>query len=96
MGIPRLIKINKNRQFNYVPIYYNEQKEELEGRIKDIEMEMGVKKSDAQGNYQPAIRRGSMRGYYKQQKKTGNKASNIRLIILILFFSALAYYIFYL
>jgi len=43
MGIPRFFSTPKPKQFNYIPRYYDEQKEALEERIRDIEIEMGVK-----------------------------------------------------
>ncbi|MFW5656217.1 MAG: hypothetical protein ACOCXS_00920 [Bacteroidota bacterium] len=95
MAIPRLFKIPRHRQFNYRPIYYNAEKEELQERIKKIEQEYGKKQESKVGKeYRPSIRRGIMRGNYRQVTKA-KRQSNIRLIVILLVLFALAYYIFY-
>ena len=55
MAIPSFFRTQKPKQFNYVPRYYDEQKEQLDERIRDIEREMGVKDGKT---YRPTIRKG--------------------------------------
>jgi len=52
MGIPSFFRTPKPKPFNYIPRYYDEQKEDLEERIRNIEIEMGVKEGEA---YRPQI-----------------------------------------
>ncbi len=93
MGIPSLFKTPRHRQFNYRPLYYNQQKEELQERIRKIEQEMGVKKPDESG-YRTGIQRGQMRGHFRDTKRL-KKQSNVRLLIILLALFALAYYLVY-
>ncbi|PCJ65247.1 MAG: hypothetical protein COA58_10330 [Bacteroidetes bacterium] len=37
----RFSKLPKHRKFNYQPVFYNEEKEELHARVDDIKREMG-------------------------------------------------------
>ncbi|UCG26932.1 MAG: hypothetical protein JSV24_08105 [Bacteroidales bacterium] len=92
MGIPRFFSTPKPKQFNYIPRYYDEQKEALEERIREIEMEMGVNKGEA---YRPRIRRGQMSNYFRRKQKRVQKQSNIRLVIIILFLLLISYFLFF-
>jgi hypothetical protein len=91
MGIPRFFKIPQHRQFHYEPIYYDERKERLEERIREIEAEYGIKHGD-----QPlrTIRKGSFSNYYGRKKKA-ERYSTVRLIIIILFLAFISYYLFF-
>ena len=92
MGIPRFFKLYKNKQFNYNPLYYDEQKENLQGRIKDIEREMGVN-TETEGVYVLGIK-GQMRGHFSKARQTRSR-SNVRLILIILALCLIAYIVFY-
>jgi hypothetical protein len=37
----RFSRLPKHRTFNYKPVYYNEEKEELDARVHEIKREMG-------------------------------------------------------
>ena len=91
MGIPRFFKIPKHRQFNYQPIYYDEQKEQLEERIKNIEQEYGIKNGE---EYTRLMTKGSFSNYYDRKRKV-QRYSTTRLIIIILFLLFVAYYLFF-
>ncbi len=91
MGIPRFFRVPKHRQFNYQPIYYDEQKEQLEERIKNIEAEHGIKDED--GNTR-TMTKGSFSHYYERKKKT-TRYSNTRLIIIIIFLLFITYFLFF-
>jgi 3-phenylpropionate/cinnamic acid dioxygenase small subunit len=90
MGIPRFFKIPQHKQFHYEPIYYDERKERLEERIRQIEAEHGIKNGD-----QPVrtLRKGSFSHYYERKRKT-QKYSSTRLIIIIIFLLFISYYLF--
>ena len=88
----RFFKLPKNKEFNYVPRYYDEQKEELNERIKKIEQEMGVK-SESKEAYVPNIK-GQMRSYYNKNVKE-KKQSNLRLILILIALFIIAYFLFF-
>lgn len=95
MAIPSLFKTPRHRKFEYRPIYYNQQKEELQERIRKIEQEMGVhQKAEGNSNYRPSIQRGQMRGHFRDVKRL-KRQSNVRLLIILLALFALAYYLVY-
>ncbi len=92
MALPSFFKINRNRRFNFIPRYYDPQKENLEKRIKSIEQEMGVKEGEA---YRPSIRKGQMTNYFNRKKGKAQKQSNIRLIIILLVLFLVSYFLFF-
>ncbi|MFP4059727.1 MAG: hypothetical protein ACOCXW_02360 [Bacteroidota bacterium] len=92
MGIPSFFPKHQYRRFEYQPRYYDEQKEELENRIRDIEEKMGVNQA---GEYIPRIRRGVMKNYYRQKKRRLEKQSNIRLIVIIAVLLLVSYFMFF-
>lgn len=91
MGIPRFFKIPKHRQFDYKPIYYDEQKEKLQERIRKIEQEYSINKGD---EYQRQLTKGSFSHHYERKRKT-QRYSTTRLIIIIIFLLFVAYYLFF-
>jgi hypothetical protein len=93
MGIPSFFRTPKPKQFNYMPRYYDEQKENLEERIRNIELEMGVKEGEA---YRPRIRKGQMSNYYRRKQQRVKKQSNIRLVVIILILLLISYFLFFL
>lgn len=92
MGIPSFFRTPKPKHFNYIPRYYDEQKENLEERIRNIEIEMGVKEGEA---YRPRIRKGHMSNYFRRKQKRVQKQSNIRLVIIILILLLVSYFLFF-
>ncbi|MBA7536432.1 hypothetical protein ES705_28696 [subsurface metagenome] len=80
----------KNKQFNYTPLYYSRQKEELEERIKRIESEeKGIKDE----NYTPGIIKGSFR-HIRSLRAKSERGSAIRVIVIALILLVLVYYLF--
>lgn len=79
--LPSFFRINEPKRFNFMPRYYDEQKEDLEQRIRQIEHEMGVDHGKA---YVPKIRKGQMGNYFRKKRKKLQKQSNIRLFIIII------------
>ncbi len=91
MGIPSFFKTPRHKQFNYEPLYYDERKEKLQERIKQIEQEYGVKKGE---EYVRSLTKGSFSHYYERKRKT-QKYSTTRLIIIMIFLLFVAYYLFF-
>jgi hypothetical protein len=92
MGIPSFFRTPKPKRFNYIPRHYDEQKEQLEERIRDIEREMGVTKGEA---YRPTIRKGHMSNYFRRKQRKTQQQSTIRLIIIIIILCLISYYLFF-
>lgn len=92
-------KLPKIKQFHYKPRYYDERKEELDKRIARIKSELGITEDQPGGNkyfkgdYRSHIK-GQMGGYFKQARRQ-KRASNFRLLIILLVLLALAWYIIY-
>lgn len=82
----------KHKKFNYIPRYYDPQKEDLEERIRNIERKMGVKEGEA---YRPTIRKGQMTNYFNWKTRKSQKRSNIRLIVILLVLFFIAYLFIY-
>ncbi|MGD2033988.1 MAG: hypothetical protein PVF73_02955 [Bacteroidales bacterium] len=80
----------KNKRFTYHPLYYNQQKEELQERIKRIE---GEQKGISDENYTPGIIKGSFR-HSRLVRSQANRNSSIRVIVIAVILLALVYYIF--
>ena len=94
MALPQLFRTYRHKVFNYTPLYYDQEKDELESRIKKAEAEAHAEmKQGDKGVYRSTITRGSMRGYLKQTKRA-KKQSNVRLVVIILFLLIIAYYLF--
>ncbi len=91
MGIPRFFKIPQHKKFNYQPLYYDEQKEQLEERIRKIEQEYGIK--NGEGNMR-TMTKGSFSRYYSKRNKS-QKYSTTRLILIIIFLLFISYYLFF-
>ncbi len=92
MNIPRFFKIPRHRQFNYNPLYYDPEKEQREERRREIKRELGIKEEE--GNYRPTIKRGSMKAYFKGNKRA-ERNSNLRLVLIIVFLLFVAYLLLY-
>ena len=84
----------KNKQFKFIPRYYDKQKEELENRIQKIKREMGVENlEDSDKPYVPNVK-GQMRGYFNKNIEQKRK-STIRLIIILIVLFAIVYLLLY-
>ena len=90
MMLPKLFRTYKNRQFTFMPRFYNQQKEELEERIKMVEREIqGAKSEEYSGN----IIRGSFRSA-SQRRSTSNRNSLLRVVAIIAILLLLVYFLF--
>ena len=91
MGIPRLFKLPKHKQFTYEPIYYDERKEQLQERIANIEDEMGVKR---EGEAPRKLSKGSF-SHFHERKRQSQKYSSMRLLIIVIFLFLITYFLLY-
>ena len=82
-------KTPRPKQFNYIPRYYDQQKEEAEERQKRIERELGIKQKNG---YRPGITKGTMTRKVMDKRRT-NRSSVIRLLIIITILTALVMYL---
>ena len=92
MALPSFFKINKHKQFDFIPRYYDPQKEDLEKRIRSIEQEMGANEGEA---YRPSLRKGQMSNYFRGKKRKAQKQSNIRLIIILIVLFLISFFLFF-
>jgi hypothetical protein len=93
MGLPRFIKLPGHKQFNYTPLYWDAEKEARDERIRQIKQEMGIDvPSDPNRS---TIKRGSFRQARQKVRVKANRASNIRLFVILVVLFFLAYLIFY-
>jgi len=93
MGLPRFIKLPGHKHFNYTPLYYDPEKEARDERVRQIKQEMGIDvPSDPNRS---TIKRGSFRQTRQKVKVKANRASNIRLFVILVVLFFLAYLIFY-
>ncbi len=93
----RFFKLPRIKRFEYKPRYYDERKEALEYRIRQIKLEMGIEDDDPDaGKYvkeMHAVRiKGQMRSNFKKNRRSVRR-SNVRLLIILLALLALSYYI---
>ncbi|MDR4987355.1 MAG: hypothetical protein RG741_00775 [Bacteroidales bacterium] len=82
-------KIPKNKKFNYRPVYYDKKKEEREEREKTIS-------DDDPEHYASALRDRLNLRWKRTAGARSRKASNQRLIIILVVMFMLLYLIFYL
>ena len=100
MGLFSFYNMQKPRQFDHKPIYYNERKEKMEKRIHKIKMEMGLEEQDPE-KYKEAIRGSFIEGttHLKKNRSRGDDVQSrtnksMRLVIILLLI-AFAYWFFY-
>jgi len=90
--LPSFFSVPKPRRFHYTPLYYDEKKEELEERIRQIENEMGVKHGKT---YIPKIRKGQMRKTFGKDRHHLERQSNIRILIIAAFLLVASWLLFF-
>ena len=86
----RFTKLPKHKRFDYTPRYYNEQKERLEERKRQIEAQQSEKKTREDINI--SFRRSS--SYDKKYRARHLMMANIRLVVILGLIIALMYYFF--
>lgn len=93
MALPRFFRLAKPRQFHYEPLYYDEQKEKMQERIRRAEQKTGNMANDFQ--FKRTFERGSISSRHLGRKKT-SRQSTIRLIIIFIFLLLISYLLFFL
>jgi hypothetical protein len=91
MGVPRLFRLPQHKQFHYEPIYYDERKERMEERIRQIEAEYGIKIQDRPVR---TLNKGTFSHFYDRKRKV-QRYSNTRLVIIIIFLLIISYFLFF-
>jgi len=94
MGIPSFFKQYKPRGFNFIPRYYDPDKEAREERVRRIKRELGIK--DEGKDYLPGIQKGTMTNYFRQKDRRVQRYTVIRLIVILLILFIISYVFFYL
>ncbi|MCD4768540.1 MAG: hypothetical protein K8R35_00030 [Bacteroidales bacterium] len=94
MGIPSFFKQNKAREFNFIPRYYDPDRERREERVRRIKLELGIK--DEGDEYVPRIQKGSMTNFFRQKTQRVQRYTAIRLIVILLVLILISYVFFYL
>jgi len=92
MDLPRFFRSYKPRQFNYIPVYYNRQKEELKERIRRIKEEESGER-EKEGEYRKSIIRGSFK-HVSAYRAKANRASSLRTVLIILILLAFVLFLF--
>ena len=94
MAMISFFRTPKSRKFDYSPVFYDERKEALKERERQIRQEMGLSDDDTQ---RVSVLKGQFRKQH-QSKKTqkSGKDRNIRLATIIVILFLLSYYIIYL
>ncbi len=80
----------KHKKFTYSPLYYNQQKEDLEERIRRIEREENG--SGNEDNYFPGNIKGSFQ-HLRSLRSKSQRSSSIRIIIIAAILIAIVYII---
>ena len=93
MGIPSFFKQYGAREFNFIPRYYDSDRERREERLRRIKQEMGIK--DDGEDYVPRIQKGRMSNYFRQKKKRVQRYTAIRLIVIVMVLFIISYFFFY-
>src|SRR5690606_9362860 len=96
MGIFSFNKIPGHRVFNYKPRYYDPEKDVRDAIIRRAQMEAGlIGEVDMDDDVERAKMRITKayhsRAVVKDYKRSSTRRSNIRVVVIIIFLSALAY-----
>jgi hypothetical protein len=94
MALIRLFRLHQHKQFKYEPLFYDERKEQLQERIRNIEIEMGVKREGETGEIRRTLGRGSF-SFHSTSRRRYQRQSSLRLIIIIIFLLAISYLLFF-
>lgn len=93
MGMISLFRTPRPKQFKYTPIFYDPNKEALKLREQQLKQEMGIADEDTP---RVSLIRGQMRGYYERKVRGNRNAkSSLRLVIILIILSLIAYYLLY-
>ncbi|MDA3780639.1 MAG: hypothetical protein PF487_10540 [Bacteroidales bacterium] len=88
----KLFHLPNNKKFTFATRYYDEQKEDLEKRIRAAKAESKQMNPEEQNNdYVPNIK-GQMNGYFKRSIRE-KKNSYLRLAIILVVLFTIAYFL---
>ncbi|WP_236975115.1 hypothetical protein [Membranihabitans maritimus] len=98
MGLFKFNKVAKYKKFNYVPRYYDPEKEERDAIIRRAQGEAGlINENDEDSDVENAKFRISRafhsRGVSNEYSRKSHKKSNIRIIMIVIILSAIVYII---
>ena len=92
--LPSLFKTPRAKQFEYKPIYYNADKEEMEERYERIKAELNIQDrvghAERMANFQNRLH---TRWERKNKNRKANKQATFRLLIIAMALLALAWWI---
>ena len=88
-----LIKLPAHKQFNYIPRYYDKEKDEQDARRKKRAEALGVELKESNPKATSTIRKGAIKSYYHKKQEESKKISNTRAIIIILVLLLIAVYL---
>lgn len=86
MRLPSLFKTPKHRRFDFMPRYFDPQKEEMENRVQQIKQEMGV-----EGDNSTKRRPGGISFKRDLSRSQNSRTRNQRLVIIVIVLSVVAY-----
>ncbi len=87
--LPTFIKLPRYKRFNYKPVFYDAEKEELEQRIARIEKEVEAEK---RGELNSDLLRQRLRSDWERGSRQGIiQKSNIRVALIAVFLFAVIY-----
>lgn len=89
----RFLKLPSHKRFDYTPLYHDPIKEELEQRIREIEKENDDTAVDA--NFQATVASHYDQIRSKKDFSNPNRNRNLRLVVIILALTMLAYWIYF-
>ncbi|MFT6849320.1 MAG: hypothetical protein ACJATA_000115 [Sphingobacteriales bacterium] len=85
MRLPSLFKTPKHRRFDFMPRYFDPQKEEMDNRVKQIKHEMGVENDNTSKR-----RPGGISFKRDLSRSQNSRTRNQRLILIIIVLSVIA------
>ena len=80
MAFGSIFKTQKHKRFEYRPVFYNPDKEELDERVKRSQLE--AEKEKKGNTYVPEIK-GKMKNYLISHSDTHTSHKNIRKVIMV-------------
>lgn len=88
-----MFRTPKHRKYDYIPRYYNPDKEELEQKIRMAELKAEDSVEGAKARISSGLRRGKSSKAYKSERKKAMLRSNLMLIfILIILVAGVLYF----
>ncbi len=88
MGVPSFFKVPQHRRFNFVPRYYDADREEFEQRVAQAKRE--VEQQNSNGEFVSNIK-GKFRNSYMNIEHSPRKASLVRMVVRIVTFILLLF-----